>query len=134
MYAFGCGALQTVAPSESKRSKRDKDNAPTQSVMMAEEILVTKSDLEEKAALMAELKAKVEELTLRNNYQLRLKDLNYKEKIKQVEEKFQQELAADKARHQSLVEEKADMEIKFKEIGEAFEVLSDAQKKQRRQR
>ena len=113
MYAFGCGALQTVAPSESKRSKRDKDNAPTQSVMMAEEILVTKSDLEEKAALMAELKAKVEELTLRNNYQLRLKDLNYKEKIKQVEEKFQQELAADKARHQSLVEEKADMEMDY---------------------
>ena len=28
-------------------------------------------------------------------------------------------------------EEKAENEIKFKEIGEAFEVLSDAQKKQR---
>ena len=74
---------------------------------------MTKSDLEEKGALMAELKAKVEELTLRNNYQLRLKDLNYKEKIKQVEEKFQQELASDKARHQALVEEKADMEMDY---------------------
>merc|ERR1711871_1448500 len=28
-------------------------------------------------------------------------------------------------------EEKAEMEIKFKEIGEAFEILSDSQKKQR---
>jgi hypothetical protein len=58
----------------------------------AEEILVTKSDLEEKNSLMQELKNKVEELTLHNEYQLRLKDMNYNEKIKEVTEKFTQEL------------------------------------------
>ena len=57
----------------------------------AEEILVTKSDLEEKTQSMAELKTKVEELTMQSEYQLRLKDLNYNEKLKEATEKFTQE-------------------------------------------
>jgi cilia- and flagella-associated protein 57 len=47
-----------------------------------EEILVTKADLEEQSKVMAKLRNKVEELSLNNEYQLRLKDLNYKDKIK----------------------------------------------------
>ena len=62
----------------------------------AEEILVTKTDLEEKTQTMTELKTKVEELTMQNEYQLRLQDLNYAEKIKEATEKFNQELDADK--------------------------------------
>ena len=52
----------------------------------AEEILVTKSNLEEKISLMNDLRAKVEELTLHNEYQLRLKDMSYAEKIKEVKQ------------------------------------------------
>jgi len=72
----------------------------------AEEILVTKSDLEEKNSLMQELKNTVEELTLQNEYQLRLKDMNYNEKIKEVTEKFTQELEQDKNKFELLREEK----------------------------
>lgn len=49
---------------------------------IAQEILVTRSNLEEKNTLMIELKNKVDELALHNEYQLRLKDMNYSEKIK----------------------------------------------------
>lgn len=48
----------------------------------AQEILVTRSNLEDKNTLMMELKNKVDELALHNEYQLRLKDMNYSEKIK----------------------------------------------------
>lgn len=48
----------------------------------AQEILVTRSNLEDKNTLMIELKNKVDELALHNEYQLRLKDMNYSEKIK----------------------------------------------------
>ena len=38
-----------------------------------EEVLVTRSDLEEKTAITEELKTRVEELKMENEYQLRLK-------------------------------------------------------------
>lgn len=51
-------------------------------VSIDQEILVTRSNLEDKNTLMIELKNKVDELALHNEYQLRLKDMNYSEKIK----------------------------------------------------
>ena len=81
----------------------------------SEEILVTKSDLEENTAILAELQSKVEELTLHNEYQLRLKDMDYNEKIKEVTEKFTQELEQDKNRYELLREEKNDLEMEFEE-------------------
>jgi len=42
---------------------------------------------------MSELKTRVEELKMENEYQLRLKDMNYNEKIKELTEKFIQVLA-----------------------------------------
>ncbi|KAL7692512.1 putative quinoprotein alcohol dehydrogenase-like superfamily [Plasmopara halstedii] len=79
----------------------------------AEEILVTKSDLEDKNRLMNELKAKVDELTLHNEYQLRLKDLNYKEKIKEVSDKFTAELTQDRQRCTDMEIEKTEMENEY---------------------
>lgn len=89
------------------------DSMVAQSLQYAEEILVTKSDLEEKNALMIELKSKVDELTLHNEYQLRLKDMNYNEKIKEVTEKFTHELEQDKNRYELLREEKNDLEMEY---------------------
>ncbi len=46
-----------------------------------------RSGLEDENALMIELRAKVDELTARNEYQLRLHDRNHSEKLKEVAEK-----------------------------------------------
>jgi len=50
---------------------------------------------------MAELKTRVEELRLENDYQLRLKDMTYSEKIKELTEKFIQEMEALKTKNQA---------------------------------
>ena len=44
-------------------------------IVFSDEILVSKTDVEEKATLMSELKTRVEELKMANEYQLRLKDM-----------------------------------------------------------
>lgn len=59
------------------------------------------------------VQAKVAELNLHNNYRLRVKDLSYAEKIKEVEDKFQDELTADKARYDRLTGDKTDMEAAY---------------------
>jgi len=99
-----------VRDKEGRGAKRDKEMTA-----FAEEILVTKSDLEEKTQNMAELKTKVEELTMQNEYQLRLKDLNYNEKLKEATEKFTQELDSDKKNYELLLQAKNDMEMEYEE-------------------
>lgn len=61
------------------------------------------------------------ELTLHNNYRLRLKDLNYAEKIKEVEDKFQDELSGDKLKYSRLLSDKESMEASYEDRIFAFE-------------
>ncbi|KAJ3293662.1 Cilia- and flagella-associated protein 57 [Borealophlyctis nickersoniae] len=85
-------------------------------------ILVTKSDLEEKNSLMSELKTRVEELKMENEYQLRLKDMNFNEKIKEVTEKFMQEIEALKITSTVLRTDKEKEEVRHEEeMGEERE-------------
>ena len=49
---------------------------------------------------MMELKTRVEELKMENEYQLRLKDMNYNEKIKELSEKLIHEIEALKTKNQ----------------------------------
>mmetsp|Transcript_155 Transcript_155/g.483 ORF Transcript_155/g.483 Transcript_155/m.483 type:complete len:1201 (-) Transcript_155:691-4293(-) len=102
--------IMDVRDKEVRVAKREKESLP-----YAEEILVTKSDLEEKTAMMNDLKQKVEELTLQNEYQLRLKDLTHQERIKEMTEKFAQENDAEKMRTEMLLQEKNDMEMEYEE-------------------
>lgn len=100
-------------------AKRDKE------VGYAEEILITKSDLEEKNTVMAELKQRVEELKMENEYQLRLKDMNYNEKIKELTEKFIQEMESLKTKNQVLKTEKDKEEARHdEELAEMMEKQS----------
>ena len=48
---------------------------------------------------MGELKTRVDELKTENEYQLRLKDMNYNEKIKELTEKFIQEMESLKTKN-----------------------------------
>ena len=47
---------------------------------------------------MSELKTRVDELKMENEYQLRMKDMNYNAKIKDLTDKFLQEIDSLKAK------------------------------------
>lgn len=81
--------------------------------VIVEEILVTKSDIQAKSTMMQELSNKVDELTLNNEYQLRLKDMKYKDRIEEITDKFSAELEEDAQRCAHLAEEKRKMELMY---------------------
>ena len=106
-------------------------------MVYSDEILVSKTDVEEKNTLMSELKTRVEELKMANEYQLRLKDMcdvdlvhpasadllflsrNYNEKIKDLTDKFSHDAEVMKAQVQGLSLEKDKEEARHDhEIGE----------------
>jgi hypothetical protein len=89
--------------------KRDRE------VMYADEILVTKSDLEDKTMTMQELRARVEELKMENEYQLRLKDMNFNEKIKETTDKYQEEIEGLKITTAVLKADKEKEEVRHEE-------------------
>ena len=112
----GCLAVFNIQEKDG-RGKRDRVDA----VPFAEEILVTKSDLEEKTSLMNELKSKVDELTASNEYQLRLHDMNYQEKLKEVSEKYNFQIQHDKGKIEMLRDEKQELEMEFDEkVSDSF--------------
>ncbi|XP_069083885.1 cilia- and flagella-associated protein 57 [Pleurodeles waltl] len=94
-----------ISDKEGRGLKREKE------VGYAEEVLITKTDIDEKNQVMLELKTRVEELKMENEYQLRLKDMNYNEKIKELTEKFIQEMESLKTKNQVLKTEKEKMEL-----------------------
>lgn len=57
-------------------------------VTFSDELLMTKTDLQERAAIMAELRTRLEELKLEHEYQLRLRDMSFSEKSKDLNERF----------------------------------------------
>ncbi|KAK6099155.1 hypothetical protein MT418_000606 [Batrachochytrium dendrobatidis] len=105
----GCLYIFKITDRDGCNTKRERD------IVYADEILVTKSDLEEKNSLMAELKTRVEELKMENEYQLRLKDMNFNEKIKEVTEKFMQEIEALKITSTVLRTDKEKEEMRHEE-------------------
>ncbi|CAF3399586.1 unnamed protein product, partial [Rotaria sp. Silwood2] len=81
-------------------SKKEKETT------YAEEILITKSDLEEKNSLIRELKQRVTELREENDYQLKLKEMNYAERIRDLTDKFMQEMENLKTKNTVITGEK----------------------------
>lgn len=79
------------------------------------QILITKSDLEEKTVLMSELQRSLEELKLEHEYQLRLKDMNFNEKLKEITDKYSQEIEALKISTSVARTEKDKEDIKHQE-------------------
>ncbi|XP_072918863.1 cilia- and flagella-associated protein 57 [Hemitrygon akajei] len=104
-----CLMIWKITDKEGRVLKQDKE------LGHSEEILITKSDLLEKNQLTVELKSRVEELKMENEYQLRLKDMNYNDKIKELTEKFIQEMEVLKTKNQVLKTDKDKVEIKHKE-------------------
>ncbi|NXT80414.1 CFA57 protein, partial [Zapornia atra] len=80
-------------------------------VEYAEEVLIMRSDIEEKSQAMLDLQIRVKELQTENDYQLSLKDMYCNEKIKELEDKFTQEIGSLQTKHQILQAEKEKQEL-----------------------
>ncbi|XP_075801896.1 cilia- and flagella-associated protein 57 [Microtus pennsylvanicus] len=117
----GCLFTWRVFDKDGRGIKRERE------VGFAEEVLVTKTDMEEKAQVMLELKTRVEELKMENEYQLRLKDMNYSEKIKELTDKFIQEMESLKTKNQVLKTEKEKQDVHHRE---RIEQLLDKQSRE----
>jgi WD40 repeat protein len=95
-----------VTEKDGRGIKRDRE------IVYSEEILITKSDLEEKNTLMSELNTRVDELRMENEYQLRLKDMNHNEKVKEMSDNYQKEMEAVRGKLMALQLEKEQLEAK----------------------
>ncbi|KAM7402726.1 hypothetical protein PAMP_017940 [Pampus punctatissimus] len=102
----GCLSMWKIIDKEGRGLKSNKQ------LIHTEEILITKSDLEEKTQNMLELKMRLDELQMENEYQLRLKDVNYNEKLKELSDKFTQQIEALKTTQQVM---KTEMEKQARE-------------------
>ncbi|NXE28155.1 CFA57 protein, partial [Ardeotis kori] len=80
-------------------------------VEYAEEVLIMRSDIEEKSQAMLDLQLHVKELQTEKDYQLCLKDMYFNEKIKELEENFTEEVDSLKTKHQILQAEKEKQEL-----------------------
>lgn len=65
--------------------------------------------------------AQVQALTLQNEYQMRLKDLNMNERIKELTKKYTSEAEEARARHVLLAQEKTETEAEYEEKLRALE-------------
>uniref|UniRef100_A0A8C3K055 Cilia and flagella associated protein 57 n=1 Tax=Calidris pygmaea TaxID=425635 RepID=A0A8C3K055_9CHAR len=104
----------------------------------AEEVLIMRSDIEEKSQAMLDLQIRVKELQIEKDYQLCLKDMYCNEKIKELEKNFTQEIDSLKAKHQILQAEKEKQEqhlqfqlseLKDKQAREMQQLESDSNQK-----
>ncbi|NXI39863.1 CFA57 protein, partial [Galbula dea] len=80
-------------------------------VEYAEEVLIMRTDIEEKNQAMLDLQIRVKDLQTENYYQLRLKDLYCNEKIKELKDNFTQEIVSLQNKHQILQAEKEKQEL-----------------------
>lgn len=102
----GTIVIWKIQDKEGRAIKRDKESG------YAEEILITKSDLEEKNQMMNELRNRVNELKTENEYQMRLKEMSNADKMKELTEKFIQEMESLKTKNQVLKTEKEKSDAK----------------------
>mmetsp|Transcript_5890 Transcript_5890/g.6121 ORF Transcript_5890/g.6121 Transcript_5890/m.6121 type:complete len:1300 (+) Transcript_5890:152-4051(+) len=79
-----------------------------------EEILIRKSDLDARRLKAQELTMRVEELTLNSEHQLRLKELEHKDKIQEITERFTLQLQNENTAYESYIQEKSEAEKEFK--------------------
>lgn len=114
--ADACGCI-CIAEFEGVIGKSQvKPREGTASYEIVEEVLIHRSELEKRIAGIQELTARVEELTLNNEHQLRLKEIEHNGKIKEISEKFSSQLESEHEKYDVLFLEKQDVERKYREM------------------
>ncbi|XP_068808902.1 cilia- and flagella-associated protein 57 isoform X4 [Struthio camelus] len=111
----GSFLIWKVYDKEGQILKREKE------AEYAEEVLIMRSDIEEKGQAMLDLQIRVKELQTENDYQLRLKDMNCNEKIKEIKEILTQEIDSLKTKYEILQAEKEKQELQHQY--QLFEVM-----------
>eukprot|EP01065_Artemidia_motanka_P053300 TRINITY_DN985_c0_g1_i1.p1 TRINITY_DN985_c0_g1~~TRINITY_DN985_c0_g1_i1.p1 ORF type:complete len:1217 (+),score=514.48 TRINITY_DN985_c0_g1_i1:99-3749(+) len=96
--------------------EREGRGASKREVTFAEEILISKADLEEKNTTIGELKLKVEELRVETDYQGRKRDIKHDEKIKEMQDQFKEDSEKQWAKFDALLNLKYEQESAFSDI------------------
>jgi cilia- and flagella-associated protein 57 len=98
----------------------------------SDEVLMTRSLLEDMARKITELSETYEELVSNNDYNMRMKEIQFQERMKKVQERYQAELDQEKTQLQLLKEETEDLQREFAERLAAMEVAhrSELQKRE----
>ena len=97
----------------------------------AEEVLVTRTDLEERASSIAELRDTVMELQSNNDYAMRMRDIAFQERMKKLTERYTTELDHNREQYDLLREEKMDLEHEFTERLKSMEVSHQSEMQKR---
>ena len=79
-------------------------------VAWSDDVLVSRASLDDASHLLLELRGRVDELQASNDYQLRLHEMNYSEKVKEVAEKYALQLEHDRSKVELITDEKTEME------------------------
>ena len=89
------------------------DGVAPQDKLLIEEILVSSTDLEEKTAKIVEHKGKAEEIKSENDYQLHLKEVQFQEELKAMEEDHTRRCAEMTLRNQNIRENIENEKMRF---------------------
>ena len=103
-----------VSEIEKGKGIQDKAREGITASDFVDEILIRKSDLDDRRAKADELSLRVEELTLNNDHQLRLKNLEHKDKIENITDKFTAQLNTEKDAYAGYSHEKVESESEFR--------------------
>ena len=82
----------------------------TDSVGWSDDVLVSRSSLDDASSSLLDLRQRVDELSASNEYQLRLHEMNYSEKVKEVSEKYALQLEHDRSKVDMIADERSEME------------------------
>eukprot|EP00485_Elphidium_margaritaceum_P004858 CAMPEP_0202687750 /NCGR_PEP_ID=MMETSP1385-20130828/3381_1 /ASSEMBLY_ACC=CAM_ASM_000861 /TAXON_ID=933848 /ORGANISM="Elphidium margaritaceum" /LENGTH=1277 /DNA_ID=CAMNT_0049342593 /DNA_START=35 /DNA_END=3868 /DNA_ORIENTATION=+ len=87
-----------------------------QQLSWAEEILVRRSDLDERLTEIGSLRKKVDELRSHNETEIRVREQNYQHKLKEVHDKFERELDDDESKYRALRNECDEMQTRYEDM------------------
>ena len=97
-------------------TERDGRGPSKREVTYAEEILISKADLEEKNTCIQDLKQKVDELRIEMDYLARKRDIKHEEKVKEMHDQFKEDSEKEWSKFEALLSLKQEQEVAFTEI------------------
>jgi len=90
--------------------RRDKG-----SVVQRDDVLVRKTEIEEKNSRMQELEQQVNEFQSHNEYQQRLRETKYNEMVKEIRDKYAGEVESERQKLENLHKDKDNLEMEYEE-------------------